>query len=65
MFPLTSKDKVSLVDDSYRYYKWFADYCNAHPEDEDFVKIELPLCMEMVRLLPVKIIRMKQEFGIE
>ena len=60
-----SKEKLGLVLESYQYYKQFSDYCSNHPEDEAFVQVEHPLCEEMVKLLPVKILRMKQDLGIE
>ena len=65
LFPAMSKEKLGLVLESYQYYKQFSDYCSNHPEDEAFVQVEHPLCEEMVKLLPVKILRMKQDLGIE
>ncbi|TRY63637.1 hypothetical protein TCAL_00816 [Tigriopus californicus] len=45
----------------YYYFKKIVDYCQSHPEAEGVVAEELPLCQEMVRLLPVKIEKMKAE----
>jgi hypothetical protein len=56
---------LGQVLEAYNHYKQFSDYCKFHPEDAHFVDQELPLCDEMVKLLPVKIIRMKQELGLE
>lgn len=37
-------------------YKWLVDYCGSHKEDaEKTFAEELPLCQEMVDLLPYKI----------
>ena len=65
VFPTVSKEKLGQVLEAYNHYKQFSDYCKHHPEDGHFVDQELPLCDEMVKLLPFKIIRMKQELGLE
>lgn len=37
------------------HYKWLVDYCDRHKEDaEKHFSKELPLCREMVDLLPYK-----------
>ena len=37
-------------------YVWLVDYCEAHREDaEKAFTQELPMCKEMVELLPLKI----------
>lgn len=51
------KNKVQV----YCYFKEIVDYCQNHPEVKEVVSEELPLCQEMVRLLPVKIEKMKAE----
>ena len=51
------KDKIA----SFCYYKQVVDYCKTHPEAAELMEAELPLCQEMVQLLPLKIDRMRQE----
>jgi len=64
VFPVMSREKLGQVLEAFKYYKQFSDYCKKHPQAVEFVEQELPLCEEMVKLLPVKIMRMKQELGI-
>ncbi len=52
---LANKAKV------YFYFKAIVDYCRRNPEDAHVVERELPVCSEMVTLLPIKIEKMREE----
>lgn len=65
VYPALSNEKLIHILESYKYYKQFSDYCKTHPDGEESVAQELPLCDEMLTLLPVKIQRMKQELELE
>jgi len=45
---------------AYSHYKEVVDYCLQHPEAAESVDLELEVCKEFVRLMPVKIAKMKQ-----
>ncbi len=44
---------------AYLHFKAIVDYCAQHKEAVGVVAAELPICQDMVRLLPVKIEKMK------
>ena len=46
----------SYLEKSLDNYTWLVDYCDRHREDaEKAFAQELPMCKEMVELLPLKI----------
>ena len=46
---------------AYSNYKEVADYCRTHPGSEECVSMELVVCKEFVRLMPVKIAKMREQ----
>lgn len=46
----------SHLQSSFEQYKWLVEFCDKHKEKADQVfSAELPLCKEMVELLPYKL----------
>jgi len=45
---------------AYSNYKEVVDYCHKYPEAADSVDLELSVCKEFVRLMPVKIAKMRE-----
>ncbi|XP_030753538.1 KIF1-binding protein [Sitophilus oryzae] len=45
----------------YEHYKFIADYCEKHTKAQELIPMELNICKEMILLLPVKILRTKQQ----
>ncbi|KAK3927712.1 KIF-binding protein [Frankliniella fusca] len=50
-----TEQKIENNRKSLASFKFIVDYCTAHPEAEKQVSLELPVCKEMVELLPHKI----------
>lgn len=46
---------------AYSHYKEVVDYCVKYPESAECVDLELAVCKEFARLMPVKIAKMKQD----
>ena len=61
VLPETSEQKLKNKMETYCCYKHVVDYCQKYPEAKELVRTELPLCEEMVMLLPRKIQKMQQE----
>ena len=56
-----SQEKLKNKLESYCHFKTIVDYCAKHDDVDEIMANELPLCKELVQLLPVKIQRMKRE----
>lgn len=54
---------VKLQNDvaSLEAYKKVTDYCDANPKAQELIPQELPICRQMVELLPLRIAKVKQE----
>lgn len=61
MTPERSELKLKNKVQTFCCYKQVVDYCSRHPEAAHLMENELPLCQEMVILLPVKIDKMQKE----
>ncbi|XP_050300001.1 KIF-binding protein [Anthonomus grandis grandis] len=51
--------QLKNVEQQYEHYKFIVDYCEKHPNAAELLPMELGICKEMVMLLPVKMIRLK------
>ncbi|XP_076274326.1 KIF-binding protein-like [Rhynchophorus ferrugineus] len=57
-------DKVTQLkytDQQYEHYKFIVDYCERHTKAQELIPMELSICKEMVMLLPVKMLRVKEQ----
>lgn len=57
---LISPDKAIQLENtkkSYEYYKMVVDYCEANENAKKHIGTELSVCVDMVKLLPVKILK--------
>lgn len=59
--PESSDIKLKNKMQTFCCYKHVVDYCHKNPEAANAMKAELPLCQEMVQLLPMKIQKMQRE----
>lgn len=48
------------VEKQYEYYKFIVEYCEKHSNAQEHVPMELSICKEMVTLLPVRILLLKE-----
>lgn len=53
--------QLQNIQNTINAYQFLIDYCETHPEAAEMMKQELRLCKELVDLLPVKIIKLRQE----
>ncbi|KZC15140.1 PREDICTED: KIF1-binding protein homolog [Dufourea novaeangliae] len=51
--------QLENVQNSLNAYKFVVDYCGKYPKAAEVVKVELSLCKELVKLLPVEINRLR------
>ena len=63
ILPENSEQKFRNKMQSYLSYKHVVDYCKANPGSQSSVDQELPICEEMVLLLPRKLQKMQQELN--
>ena len=63
--PDISQEKLKNKLQSYCHFKSIVDYCAKHDGVEEIMKNELPICKELVQLMPIKIQRMKQELDFQ
>lgn len=61
LIPHDPEQKLRNKMHTYCCYKFVVDYCKRNPEAGELMKDELPICQEMVVLLPRKIQKMQQE----
>ena len=61
ILPERSEAKLKNKMQAFGCYQYIVDYCQRNPDAEDCVQAELPLCQEMVALLPMKITKMRKE----
>jgi len=54
-------DHIDSVRRTLYYYKRVVDHCESHPNDAAKMEAELPVCKEMVALLPAKLDKMLSE----
>ncbi|XP_060530970.1 KIF-binding protein-like [Cylas formicarius] len=47
-------------EQQYAHYKYIADYCEKHLKAQELIPMELGICKDMVTLLPIKLLRLKQ-----
>ena len=59
--PDNPEQKVRNKMQTYFCYNHVVEYCHKHPAATEIMQTELPLCEEMVVLLPRKIQKMQQE----
>lgn len=52
--------QVKNVEQQYEHYKFIVDYCEKHTNAQELIPMELSICKEMVMLLPVKMLRLKE-----
>ncbi|KAH1027145.1 KIF-binding protein [Dendroctonus ponderosae] len=52
--------QLKNVEQQYEHYKFLTDYCKKHPNAAELMPVELNICKEMVMLLPVRMLRMKE-----
>lgn len=57
---LDKQTQLKNVEDSYQAYKKVVDYCQINPKAADMIKMELSICSEMVSLLPVKMVKLRE-----
>jgi tetratricopeptide (TPR) repeat protein len=60
IMPERSDEKLQNKMQTYCCYKHVVNYCKKHPEAADCMQAELPLCEEMVILLPMKLEKMQR-----
>ncbi len=46
---------------SLSHFRTIVDYCERNPDHAEAVAVELPVCVEMAKLLPLKIAKMEME----
>ena len=61
ILPEKSEAKLKNKMQTYCCYLKIVEYCEKNPTAAECVEVELPLCKEMVSLLPMKIQKMKKE----
>ncbi|XP_066252726.1 KIF-binding protein [Euwallacea similis] len=52
--------QLNNVEQQYEHYKYIAEYCEKHTAAQKLIPMELGVCKDMVMLLPVKILRLKE-----
>lgn len=52
--------QLKNVEQQYEHYKFIVDYCEKHTNAQELISMELSICKEMVMLLPVKMLRLKE-----
>jgi hypothetical protein len=63
--PDVSQQKLKNKLQSYCHFKTIVDYCATNEGMEEILKNELPICKELVLLMPVKIQRMKRDLDLQ
>ena len=63
--PDVSQQRIKNKLQSYCHFKTIVDYCSKHGEIEEVMQNELPICKELVQLMPIKIQRMKRELDLQ
>ena len=63
--PEVSQQKIKNKLQSYCHFKTIVDYCSAHDGMDEVMKNELPICKELVQLMPVKIQKMKRDLDLQ
>ena len=63
LVPEPSEQKLQNKVKCFAYHKMFVEYCDLNPGVTEMVADELAPCRELVKLLPIKIERMKQELS--
>ena len=63
--PDVSQQRIKNKLQSYCHFKTIVDYCAKHSEIEEVMQNELPICKELVQLMPIKIQRMKRELDLQ
>ena len=63
--PEVSQQKIKNKLQSYCHFKTIVDYCASHEGMDEIMKNELPICKELVQLMPVKIQKMKRELDLQ
>ena len=61
ILPEKSQAKLKCKMQTYCCYLKIVEYCEKNPKAAECVEVELPLCKEMISLLPMKIQKMKKE----
>lgn len=52
--------QVKNVEQQYEHYKFISEYCEKHVKAQEVIPMELGICKEMVMLLPIKLLRLKE-----
>ena len=63
--PEVSQQKLKNKLQSFCHFKTIVDYCTKHNGTEEIMANELPICKELVQLMPIKIQRMKRELDLQ
>ncbi|KAL3266218.1 hypothetical protein HHI36_010400 [Cryptolaemus montrouzieri] len=58
---LDKKVKLENTEASLEAYEKVLEFCDGHEGAQDTIKLEIEACKEMVKLLPVKIVKLKSE----